>query len=557
MYDCISALCKVGAILGYAALLFVFNVPSVRPTAAKLSARLSVLMIPQGSILLGLSPIIKKAASVLPSSPTSKAHSKCIDPLAGFFQRFPSKVGNVSYCQYVFQMIFLAIWPNKSLSAVAIFFFFASLLSWSYIVADAVQGPMRKWWNAQSWSVLLFAASVVALATSAFEWASTPAMMISPRGRGGNFTMPSGTVFVDNVTRAVDVELEWTSGDFPNRTIINPNILRFGNSLVVAARAHAKKIHVGAGQHEDIPVSTIRHQWMSDIVVATIGDVNLVGWNPSMWRFASDVVLQKANMTPNRATRSDFENLCTPKPNYIPENETLVIKEVSGPEDPKLFLHPGGSTFGMSFSSYPPKEVVAECEQKPRGFHQMFVCDDGASLVSGARPASAVRLQYGFRARNEKNWIAFTLQDQLYYVYSIYPHTIIAARAQDGAAERVHVTSDFSPMQKLLSSNTNLRLHGSATAVRYGDDFLGIFHVLDTRTYDYSTLAYKFRAKPPFNVIAMSNRPLPLQGSARAFASGLQVFDDKVIVAYGVKNAQSRALVMSKAFLDSFFEHCE
>jgi hypothetical protein len=40
-------------------------------------------------------------------------------------------------------------------------------------------------------------------------------------------------------------------------------------------------------------------------------------------------------------------------------------------------------------------------------------------------PAAPVRIDCGFTRRDEKNWIAFWRGDQLHFVYSLYPHTVV------------------------------------------------------------------------------------------------------------------------------------
>ena len=95
----------------------------------------------------------------------------------------------------------------------------------------------------------------------------------------------------------------------------------------------------------------------------------------------------------------------------------------------------------------------------------------------------------------------------------------------------------------------------------------------------YVTLAYTMERTPPFKVINVS-RPLPLAGANSAFASSLAIppggdkvllassnssphynpssspnlNPNKVVVAYGVADAESRAFVMSRAFLLNLFD---
>lgn len=82
-------------------------------------------------------------------------------------------------------------------------------------------------------------------------------------------------------------------------------------------------------------------------------------------------------------------------------------------------------------------------------------------------------------------------------------------------------------------------------------------HSLDSQRR-YQTMAYQFRAEPPFDILTVS-RPLPLAGVGAAnFASGLFVpaGTNKIIVSYGAHDAESRVLVMSKAYLEQLFDAC-
>ena len=75
--------------------------------------------------------------------------------------------------------------------------------------------------------------------------------------------------------------------------------------------------------------------------------------------------------------------------------------------------------------------------------------------------------------------------------------------------------------------------------------YVALLHTRDARG-SYTTLAYKFAAQPPFGVLGVS-RPLPLQAGPFAFASGLALVGDKVVVTYGVADVESRALACALA----------
>jgi len=98
-----------------------------------------------------------------------------------------------------------------------------------------------------------------------------------------------------------------------------------------------------------------------------------------------------------------------------------------------------------------------------------------------------------------------------------------------------------------------MHLHGSGTSVRWSGSLnLNLFHTKD-RADRYVTLAYLVSSSPPFAITNVS-RPLPLQDGA-SFASSLTLAPGgtKLVVGYGVADAEARALVMSMDFVASLF----
>lgn len=179
-----------GASLGYLGVLLIFSIEALRPSAAKLSARLSVLMPLQGLILLGLSPIppadeppqadksqpeanTANAAVIedglgSQDSPPDGAASKlkarltmllAKDPVVQLFALFPEALGDTSYCQYVLQFIAYNVWPLHDLQdASRLICFQLFLLAISALTAQTFLP-----WSRDLWSVPLFV-SVYSLA---------------------------------------------------------------------------------------------------------------------------------------------------------------------------------------------------------------------------------------------------------------------------------------------------------------------------------------------------------------------------------------------------------
>ena len=155
----------------------------------------------------------------------------------------------------------------------------------------------------------------------------------------------------------------------------------------------------------------------------------------------------------------------------------------------------------------------------------MYLAEDGSSLASGGE-AHGTKLQCGNPRGMEKNWIAFSHENSLYYVYSIVPHVIVQVRMADGERVEQYETSsgDLTKLSKRVSA-----IRGSATAIRHSEtEYLALLHTREP-SVGYSTHAYTFEAKPPFAAKRISEK-IPLQGGGRAFPSSLSLIHDKVLI---------------------------
>ncbi|CAJ1415009.1 unnamed protein product, partial [Effrenium voratum] len=128
----------------------------------------------------------------------------------------------------------------------------------------------------------------------------------------------------------------------------------------------------------------------------------------------------------------------------------------------------------------------------------------------------------------------------------------------------------FPKLEDIQENRLDVALRGSAQAV-YVDEpditanlmkphFLGLFHVADLKVRRYAHYAYRFSPEPPFAILQVS-KPLPLLGlppevgsAPFAFASGLAVHGDQVILSYAAGDREPRAMLMSLGRLDAFFQ---
>lgn len=513
----------------------------------------------------------------------------------------PDFFGDASYCQYLLQFIVYSVWPMAKLSWGDLIALLAALFFLSTLTVFVLLRPAKRQWMTHrqqpARTMLLPCAVFVVLVVVGVSWEHVDIE------HSGNSPYKA---YVHVADGALDIRLNWTS-EASGRAIINPSLLITKNgTLVRAAREHAlvhstvdnarwnprdtiaykdpatgETRQVQAGK--DLTVTEEVQVWESALVVA---ESPIDAASRSLTQFAKELdgggrsrSLQEINVTSNLRTKAAWGGasapLCQRKPFYNPENNTLSRTDVRGAEDPKLFLNPDGSGYGawsLAFSSLPPEEHRPGCQEQAEAVKQMYVSVT-ASRQSASEPAAAVRVDCGFTARDEKNWIAFWRGNQLHFVYSLYPHRVLLVRPADGACLSKWSTSSFGPMQLLAQSAAGLRLHGSATAVRYGTGYLALIHVLDA-SRRYSTMAYTFQGHPPFAATAIS-KPLPLTASNQAFASGLLLVPrtdrpqhdttaekaivemeapNLVVVTYGVADAEPRALVMSHDFFATLFD---
>ena len=638
---------RVGATLGYASILATFLILKEASAAkAKISARLGILMPLQGLILLGLSPLRGLQRDEVEVRWWWQQTGS--DPIANLFRLVPGRIGDVSYAQYILQMLAYTVWPVR-LDVFGRFGwipFFAFLQSISFLCAVTVHTPARKAWVSAKarrgrrmliWPILLacvlcgskfiqkYPNSSSTTPKASTNSLSHPYIRMGPedfweakdsscgiglysRLRGTSFSNSSGDSmgafgnYSGEMIAALDVELNWTTS--VNGSVINPSILFIDSSLgldtgtysvIRAARVHwmeetSQKIDLHDSPYHNGSITEVNHTWHSTIVAAedTAVTCDFNSWDPEMWGLQGKKKLMigldtmhPVSIVSSKATGSTWNSrLCRPAPTWIPENKTLVYKIVTGAEDPKVFSLPSwinppssrSQEWAMLFSSLPPVNLIpggaSGCDGTSKASVQMYVSMGVPQLFSGGnsedrafrgQPKSSlpagVLLMCGRRNRDEKNWIPFNVGLASHFVYSISPHVVLTARPTDGECIKAYSTSAFSPLNDLASKVGEGKIRGSATAERFGPDrFLALMHTKLEIGRGYTTMAYMFSDKPPFEIIAVS-RPIPLSGYGKAFASGLKVLNNgsRILISYGVADKQSRAMMMTLQTLRDLF----
>ena len=591
----LELLFRYGASLGYAGLLCIFLMPEIEIQSSAISARLSVLMPLQGLVLVGLAPLAPPAS---PSRSRSSHLLLTTDPVEWAFRSAPAAWGNLSYAQYVLQFLALNLWPYARLERVwQAALFMAWLLSCAYLASNLLITPLAGWWIRQRPARLL----ALALGVSAVGAACCildEHLRHAPL-RSASAVLPPAYVRISD--EAVDVKLNWTvhAADFDSpehvRSVINPSLLWHGGRLLRAGRAHAISRGEQRGMFyakENASDATIfTTTWHSDVAFddgpssgnASTWPSSWNTWDVGSWRLDAEgaplrrVAMHRAEHQSTLPGNSSWGPLCEVTPRWQPENRTLWRTRVTGAEDPKLVLFPPSSasvasstslttpdlsegSVGLIFDSMPPAEQAGSpCAYAPK--YQMFRTVDALlRTAEGSYASHGGKLECGDDNRNEKNWIFVGEGTAMHFVYAISPPYVVVTQRPDGTCDNGRRYVDLRPsaMHRALAelaSVPGMRLHGSASAVAWDDDTrLAVFHTKDAHD-GYVTMAYLMQSHAPYSVLNIS-RPWPLAGGNASFASSVAWAPngDKLVVGYGVADAEARALVMSRAFVASLFD---
>ncbi|GBF99713.1 hypothetical protein Rsub_12425 [Raphidocelis subcapitata] len=260
--------------------------------------------------------------------------------------------------------------------------------------------------------------------------------------------------------------------------------------------------------------------------------------------------------------------------------------DTEGLEDPKLFTWPGKGVFAVFGRK--PEALGASPYCRDPVFVQFIVqvvALDKSDPWSIRRPRELKPGPFAgslYQPRGEpikeKNWMPFVRGDQLYMVHSVVPHRVFRMSPQGVAVQQFLTTNE-----PLLAPFAGQDVHGGPPVVLMGGAepyYLGIFHFFMTfgsgsaKVKQYHHYFYKTEAVPPFRICAVSQE-LPLvtrkrddasgkrdwthqriwkDTSQTAYASGLYVDGDRVLVSYGSSDIDARLLALGVADVEAMFQ---
>lgn len=170
--------------------------------------------------------------------------------------------------------------------------------------------------------------------------------------------------------------------------------------------------------------------------------------------------------------------------------------------------------------------------------------------------------------RNEKNWIPFVYNDELYFIYSISPNLILKFNQDTENVMIAHANRHSFGDQWHFGE---LRGGTPAIYVKDFDAYLCFFHsMLPYRAKDYRTIdhhkpysriyymgAFIFESKPPFNIIAYTKKPISFKDQYKnidlyyniIFPMGVIENDKDFLVSAGIQDSKTILFNIDKADL--------
>ncbi len=159
----------------------------------------------------------------------------------------------------------------------------------------------------------------------------------------------------------------------------------------------------------------------------------------------------------------------------------------------------------------------------------------------------------------QKNWVPFEWQNNLFFSYSIHPHQVLSANLKNGSCYSLHKTNP--PIQWPYGS-----LRGSSQAQLVDGQYLAFFHSsaktrspasYDWKLWHYFMGAYTFSAEPPFTLTRMTPKPImaeefytPSYREKRVvFPGGFVVDGAYIYVAYGKDDCEMWIATLDKEAL--------
>lgn len=150
--------------------------------------------------------------------------------------------------------------------------------------------------------------------------------------------------------------------------------------------------------------------------------------------------------------------------------------------------------------------------------------------------------------RPEKNWIPIIYDDNIQFIYSHGPFTIIQPLLdnyiEDFSTDKANVVGQRLQYKQLTNTGYKIeRFHGSTPPVPYKDGYLYMVHEINNKRHYFHRFVY---CDVHYKLLAIST-PFFFEIKGIEFAAGLSyINDDELIITYGLRDNTARALTINK-----------
>jgi predicted GH43/DUF377 family glycosyl hydrolase len=106
--------------------------------------------------------------------------------------------------------------------------------------------------------------------------------------------------------------------------------------------------------------------------------------------------------------------------------------------------------------------------------------------------------------KQEKNWLPFINQDELYLVYNFDPHIILCCNPELAFCHKEYTTKNY------IKWNHG-KINGGSSPILIGIEYLSFFHSwreISKESRMYHIGAYTFQNQPPFKILKYTTTPL-------------------------------------------------
>ncbi len=167
-------------------------------------------------------------------------------------------------------------------------------------------------------------------------------------------------------------------------------------------------------------------------------------------------------------------------------------------------------------------------------------CGHYPVIFSINNPNNIIRLYTDNMNVIEKNWMPFVYKNELYFIYSVFPHKILKY-TNTGYCQGVYTTNSSNFFYK----NNKIGNGAPAQLINYNnkDYYITIAHINITNSNALirKNFIYIFEAKPPFNIVGMTKKfdiitesYIPIE-----FCSGFVIKNNSIFLSFGVNDCFS------------------